>query len=359
MRTVKLAMVCALAWLATGCAGPVGNPGLYWNGMITVTADFENVAGLYEGNVVAVMGVPVGRIDSIDARGAFVTVTMSIDRRVDVPADAVAATVSPQLITNRHVELTPPYTGAGPTLTDGDHIPLERTRTPVELDRILASFDQLGDALKGDDRDGPMASRVLFPLLDGNGDKLKQTLDALSTAFEVTNANRDQIANTVVRLNDITELLARNDTTVRDFSGRLTELVAMMADQAPGLQAVLTQLNDFVRNTTAVVAENKQPLVAALTRLTGITDQMRRNARNLTEVVDIAPLLFDNLDNSVSREHQAVRVHALTDKSVLDGEMLALFCERIQLRADGCRTGRPQDFGPDLGLTEALLGLTR
>ena len=37
--------------------------------------------------------------------------------------------------------------------------------------------------------------------------------------------------------------------------------------------------------------------------------------------------------------------------------MLALFCERIQMRSDGCRTGKLKDFGPDLGLTAALLGM--
>jgi hypothetical protein len=29
------------------------------------------------------------------------------------------------------------------------------------------------------------------------------------------------------------------------------------------------------------------------------------------------------------------------------------------MKSDGCRTGRPEDFGPDFGLTAALLGLTK
>lgn len=324
---------------------------------IRFTADFENVAGVYEGNDVSVLGLAVGRIDKIEAKGSYVEVTMSIDKNVKVPADAIAATVSPQLITNRHVELTPAYSG-GPTLANGDHIPLERTRTPVELDRILANFDQLGASLGGDNVNGPMASRVAFPLLDGNGDKLKQTLDQLSAAFKVTIANKDQISNTIVKLNDITSIVADNDATVREFSGRLTDLMALMGEQGPGLQAVLQQLNDFVNNTSSVIAEHRDQFGGAMTRLTAITDQMRQNSRSLTELVDVAPLLFQNLDNAVSREHRAVRLHALADKSVLDGEMLSTFCERVGMRVDGCRTGKPEDFGPDLGLTAALLGLT-
>ncbi len=363
IRTVmKLVVMCTAVAFASGCSvlpdSIASLPGEYLDERLRVSADFENVAGLYAGNEVAVLGVPVGRVDTVTARGSYVEVVMSIDKDVKIPADAMAALISPQLITNRHVELAPAYTGDGPALADGDHIPLARTRTPVELDRILENFDQLGAALAGDNESGPMASRVLFPLLDGNGDRLRQTLDSLSSAFEVTLANKDQIANTIVELNDITQVIASNDQTVRDFSGRLTELVQLMGEQAPGLHAVLSQLNDFVANTSMVVGENRDQLAGALTRFVTITEQMRANARGLTEIIDVTPLFLQNFSNSVSREHRALRLHGLLDKAVLDGEALSLFCERVQMRLDGCRTGKIQDMGPDFGLTAALLGIT-
>ncbi|UAK36007.1 MCE family protein [Nocardia asteroides] len=357
----KATAVCAAALLAAGCSLVPDSlttlPDRYLGEHLRISADFENVAGLYAGNEVAVLGVPVGRVDTVEAKGSYVQVTMSLDKGVAIPADAIAALVSPQLITNRHVELAPAYSGSGPVLTDGTHIPLTRTRTPVELDRILQNFDQLGAALKGDPDNGPMASRVLFPLLDGNGDRLRATLDALSAAFEVSFANADQISNTIIKLTEITQIIARNDQTVRDFSGRLTELIALLGQQAPGLQAVLEQLDQFVTNTSTLVGRNGDQLAGALDRFTAITAQMRANARGLTEIIDVGPLLFENLSNAVSREHQALRLHALTDKVVLDNEVVSQFCERIQLRLDGCRTGKPQDFGPDFGLTAALLGI--
>ncbi|MQY19195.1 MCE family protein [Nocardia macrotermitis] len=360
---VKLAAVCALTGLASGCSllpGSLGSmSGQYLGSHTHISADFENVAGLYAGNEVDVLGVQVGTVDSVEAKGSYVQVTMSLDQGVQIPADAMAALVNPQLITNRHIELSPAYSGSGPVMADNAHIPLPRTRTPVELDRILQTFDQLGSALKGDNQTGPMASRVLFPLLNGNGDKLHTTLDALSSAFQTTLANKDQISETIVKLNDITQVIAQNDTTVRDFSGKLTELVNLLGQQAPGLQAVLAQLDAFVTNTSSVVGQNKDQLAGALNRFVAISNQMRTNARNLTEVVDVGPLMFQNLANATSTEHQALRLHGLLDKSLLDGEALSTFCERIQMRSDGCRTGKIEDFGPDFGLTAALLGITR
>ena len=358
----QLATICLIATVVSSCSLLPGTLGStteqYLGDQRRISADFENVAGLYAGNEVDVLGVPVGHVDSVAAKGRYVQVTMVLDHDVDVPADAMAALVNPQLITNRHIELSPAYNGTGPTMADGAHIPLPRTRVPVELDRILATFDQIGASLQGDNQTGPMASRVLFPLLNGNGDKLRQTLDALSGAFETTFANKDQISNTIVKLNEITEVIAQNDQTVRDFSGRLTELVNLMGQQAPGLQAVLTQLNDFVANTGAVVGQNKDQLAGALNRFVDISNQMRANARNLTEIVDVGPLMFQNLANATSNEHRALRLHGLLDKSVLDGEALSTFCERIAMRLDGCRTGKIADMGPDFGLTAALLGVS-
>ncbi|WP_280338429.1 MCE family protein [Nocardia neocaledoniensis] len=354
-RAIRAAVLVALTVAGAGCSSI---PMSLRPDTMRISADFDSAAGLFVGNEVSVLGVPVGRVDAIEQRGAYVEVRMTIEEDTELPADAMAALVSPQLITNRHVELTPAYTGAGPTLTDGTHIPLTRTRTPVELDRILRNFEQLGAALRGDDTEGPMASRVLFPMLDGNGDRIRETLDALAGAFEVTLANRDQITSTVVELNELTAVVAGNDQTVRDFSARLTELVTLLAEQAPGLAAVLAQIDDFIANTSTVLAENQVPLTDAVRRLVGITAQMRDNARGLTEIVDVAPLLFENLSRSVSTEHQAMRLHLLTDKSLLDNEILSTLCERLALRADGCRTGKLMDFGPDFGLTAALLGLT-
>ncbi|MFE3544761.1 MCE family protein [Nocardia sp. NPDC059177] len=362
-RTGKLAALCLAAMLASGCALLPDSMNELGNRLLSeqkrISADFDNVAGLYAGNEVAILGVPVGVVDSVTPRGSYVEVVMSVDRDVRIPADAMAALISPQLITNRHVELAPAYTGSGPELADGAHIPLSRTRTPVELDRILANFDQLGEALKGNNQTGPMASRSLFPLLDGNGDRLRETLDQLSAAFEVTFANKDQIANTIVKLGEITQIIAENDQTVRDFSGRITELVALFGQQSPGLQAVLDQLDDFITNTASVVGENEDQLAGALSKFVEIAAQMRANARNLTEIIDVGPLMFQNFDNAISYEHQALRLHGLLDKIVLDSEVIATFCERVQMRLDGCRTGKISDMGPDFGLTAALLGLTK
>ncbi|WP_328715999.1 MCE family protein [Nocardia salmonicida] len=326
----------------------------------TITADFENIAGMFEGNEVMVLGLAVGTVDKIIPKGTYVEVHMSIDGDVKIPKDAIAAIISPSIVTDRHIEITPPYTG-GEALKSGDHLPKARTRTPVELDTMIKTIDQFAAALKpepGQEGLGPLSGRVLYPVLNGNGQKIRETLDALSGALKVGVDNKDAIANIIIKLNELTTMLADNDQSVRDFSDRMTAMSGLLADQAPGLQATLDQLNAFLANTSTTFAGHQDELAASLTGLTNVTNQLRANSGAMVEIVDVVPLLMQNIDGSIDKERGYFRSVGLIG-TALSGEIISVFCERIQMRADGCRTGNVQNFGPDYGLTAALLGLTK
>nr|WP_232542349.1 MlaD family protein [Nocardia bovistercoris] len=360
-RTLRRAvMVGATALAVASCSLLPGSVNDALGNTTRITADFENIAGMYEGNPITVLGLEVGKVDKIVPKGTFIEVHMSIDGDVKIPADAVAAIVSPSIVTDRHIELTPVYS-EGPTLADGEHLPLRRTRTPVELDTMIKTIDQFAAALKpepGQEGLGPLSGRVLYPMLDGQGAKMRDTLNALSGALKVGIDNKDAISNIIIKLNELTTMLAENDQSVRDFSNRVTQMTGLLAEQAPGLQATLQQLNDFLNNTSSAFVEYQDQLSGTLTGLTNVTNQLRANAFGLTEVVDVAPMLLQNIDRSMNYEGGFLRLHAVIG-TVLSGELISLFCERIQMRSDGCRTGNMQDFGPDYGLTAALLGLTK
>ncbi|MFF5031071.1 MCE family protein [Nocardia salmonicida] len=326
-----------------------------------ITADFENIAGMYEGNEIMVLGLAVGKVDKIVPKGTYVEVHMTIDSGVKIPKDAIAAIISPSIVTDRHIEVSPPFTG-GETLKSGDHLPKARTRTPVELDTMIKTIDQFAAALKpepGQEGLGPLSGRVLYPVLNGNGQKIRETLDALSGALKVGVDNKDAISNIIIKLNELTTMLADNDQSVRDFSDRVTAMSGLLADQAPGLQATLDQLNQFLNNTSTTFAGHQEELAASLTGLTTVTNQLRANSGAMIEIVDVVPLLMENIDGAINKEKGFVRLQGLVG-TALSGEIVSVFCERIQMRPDGCRTtGNVQDFGPDYGLTAALLGLTK
>ncbi|MBU3060022.1 MCE family protein [Nocardia sp. NEAU-G5] len=328
-------------------------------GATHITAEFRNIAGMFEGNPVTVLGLQVGKVDKIVPHDQYAEVHMTIDSGVKIPKTAIAALISPSIVTDRHIELSPVYTG-GPTLPDNSYLTLESTRTPVELDTLIKTIDQFTAALspaKGSTK-GPLDGSLLYDMVDGQGQKIRDTLNALSGALKVGVNNKDAVAEIIIKLNELTSMLADNDKSVRDFSNRVTQLSALLAQQAPGLQATLDQINAFLSNTSGVFGQYQNQLASSLTGLTNVTNQLRANAANLTEVVDVTPLALQNIDNSMDRSRGIIRLHGLIG-TALDGGIITSFCEKIQMRADGCRTGKVQDLGPDFGLTAAMLGLTK
>ena len=113
-RWLRIALATALvAMLAVGAY-------LVWPSRTgnKVVAYFTSAVGLYPGDDVRIVGVPVGTIDSIEPRASDVKVTMTIHDDVKVANDAKALIISPNLVSSRFIQLAPAYTG-GPALADG------------------------------------------------------------------------------------------------------------------------------------------------------------------------------------------------------------------------------------------------
>jgi phospholipid/cholesterol/gamma-HCH transport system substrate-binding protein len=123
----------------------------------TIVGYFTSAVGVYPGDQVRVLGVPVGQIDTIEPRASDVKITMSVSKDVQIPKDAQAVIISPNLVSARFIQLTPAYTG-GPVLPDGGSIDLARTAVPVEWDEVKQALTQLAVQL------GPTTGSMQGPL---------------------------------------------------------------------------------------------------------------------------------------------------------------------------------------------------
>ena len=102
-----------------------------------MVALFTTAVGLYPGDEVRVVGVPVGKIDSIEPRATDVKITMSVQRRREGARRCPGHHRAPNLVSARFVQFTPAYTGGGrPAMADGAEIGLDRTGVPVEWDEV-------------------------------------------------------------------------------------------------------------------------------------------------------------------------------------------------------------------------------
>ncbi|YCU49632.1 MCE family protein [Mycobacteroides abscessus] len=330
---------------------------------ITLTAQFDNASGLYESNVVAVLGMPVGKITKITPQSGYVDVEFTVDKDVKVPVDVQAVTLSTSILTDRQVELTPPYRG-GPTLQDGDTIGLDKTKTPVEFDRVLGMLDKLSVSLKGDGNgQGPVSDIInaAAGVADGNGDKIKSGLDELSKALRLSSeggvTTREQMTTIIKNVSSLFDAAAANDGKLREFSTTIHQLSNIIDDEALGTGNTGRQLNDLVTQAGDLLDANrdhiKQSILNGNTALKTVVD----NQRELAETIDVAPLAVENLYNTVDQDNGSFRARFLTDKLLFESQTGKEICNLMGLRQLGCSTGTLQDDGPDFGLTYVLDGL--
>ncbi len=322
---------------------------------IEVTAYFDSVAGLYNGNDVAVLGMPVGRVTEIKPEGARVKVRFTVDKSVPIPKDVTAAIVNTSIVTTRHVELSPVY-DQGERLRNGDTI--KETKAPVEIAELFDSVNTLMKAFGGEGAGrGPLAD--FLDLADGitaqNGQRFADAVTQMSQAGKLAADNGDALVQIIKMVNDLTSKLVTNYPKMRTFSSSVTDVAATLNRQSPGLVAAMGDLNAMLRNTTDFLANNSGTVGVSMSKLAALAENLGDYSRQLVETIDLGPLLFQNLSNSVSEEQGAWRTQVFLDKSLLDNQMLSRFCESINLQVNGCRTGQLKDFGPDMGIFAAIL----
>ncbi|ORV41267.1 mammalian cell entry protein [Mycolicibacter engbaekii] len=335
------------------------------SGQRTITARFDNVIGLYTGNTVAVLGMPVGRVASITPRSSYVDVVLEVDSKVALPADVQAVTVGTSILTDRHVELTPPYAG-GPVLPDGAVLGLDRTKTPIEFDRVLKMVDKLGTALGGDGHGGgPMADilTATSKITTTSGQQIKDALGQLSTALRTGDdegqATRQNITTIVTNLSRLTDAAARNQDVVRAFGADIRQLSAIAAQQGVGNGDTGRSLNQVLGQLNTLLSDNGENLMATLRSSSALTTALADYRRELAEVFDVAPLAIDNVVNAMDTDNGMLRVAAHFDSVFFDSSMTKEVCNILGLRQLGCRTGTIRDLGPDFGVTSVLEAMTR
>jgi phospholipid/cholesterol/gamma-HCH transport system substrate-binding protein len=144
-RAGRIGLAAALVVMLIVGVVTVNTPGA--GQRATVVGYFENSNGIYTGDDVVILGVPVGTVEKIEPQPFRSKITFSFDEQYKVPADVKAVILSPALVTARAIQLVPAYS-SGPTLQDGAVIPQERTAVPVEFDQFRQQLERLADTLQ-------------------------------------------------------------------------------------------------------------------------------------------------------------------------------------------------------------------
>ncbi|MEU7812257.1 MCE family protein [Pseudonocardia sp. NPDC049154] len=279
----------------------------------TVVADFDQTISLYPGDEVRVLGVQVGTIDDVEALPDRIRVTMSYNADVELPESAQAAIIAPSLVGIRYIQLSPAYTG-GPALADGGEIPLARTVSPVEWDRIKNQLTAVADALgpQPDGGDKPLTGPVTRALdttsanLDGQGAAINDTLTSLSSAITTLSDGRGDLFGTVRNLGVFATALKDADAQVGRFNTQLDQVSQVLADNRESLAVTLDTIDRTVPIIEGFVADVRGPLQDNLKTLGVVAKEVSDHRQGLADILQVAPGAVSNFANIVDDRSGAV-----------------------------------------------------
>jgi phospholipid/cholesterol/gamma-HCH transport system substrate-binding protein len=252
---------------------------------------FTSAVGLYPGDQIRILGVPVGEIESIEPRAADVKITMSVDSGIKVPQDARAVIMAPNLVAARYIQLAPAYT-SGPAMPNGASIDLSRTAVPVEWDEVKAALSDLAKQLS------PAAGQLQGPLgkvinqaadtFNGNGDSFHNALRELSQAAGRLGDSRTDIFGTVKNLQVLVSALSSSNEQIVAFSGHVASVSQVLADSSTHLDHTLGTLNQALIDIKGFLQQNNSTLIGTVDKLNDLTKVLSDQSDDIEQVLHVA-----------------------------------------------------------------------
>ncbi len=206
----------------------------------TLTARFDNLKGLRDGDDVLMAGVRIGVVARTRLAGRQAEAVLRIEPTIAIASDAVAMVAQSSLLGANHLEVTVGSSGV-PRLEPGSVL---KTRDTVDMNEVIAKLGSLGDRLE------KVVTEIGENLGGGEGGSLFTKIDKLVTA------NGPKLTETVSNLQEITAKIRTGEGTL----GHLVndpklhdELLASVGE----IKGAATDARTFMANAQSILDQVK------------------------------------------------------------------------------------------------------
>ena len=261
---------------------------------ITITAYFEKAIGLFPKSDVNILGVPVGKVRSVDPEGSQVKVVMEVSDEYDIPAEAFAQIVPISVIADRFVQLHPPYTG-GPKLQDGAVLGTDRTQIPAELDDVFKQLKKLLEAIEPGENGEPGAlGELIVALNDALGDREEDLRGTVVNTAALTGAlsdAQDDLSDILINLDDLFGTLAQRAGSIGSLNKNFALVVTALAESRDDLEGTLANLATMTGEVGRVLVKHRSRLGDDLELAGNILSKVLENRASVEESLSWLPVL--------------------------------------------------------------------
>jgi phospholipid/cholesterol/gamma-HCH transport system substrate-binding protein len=269
-------------------------------GRTHLVAYFDNSNGIFVGDEVRIVGVPVGEIDKIEPEPQRVKISFWLDDRYKVPADAKAVILSPTLVTSRAIQLTPAYT-SGAVMADNAVIGQDRTAVPVEFDDFRKQLQKLNDALQPTQPGGvsPLGALVNTTAgnLRGQGATIRDTIIKLSQAISALGDHSNDLFSTLKNLSILVSALHGSSDLLAQLNQNLANVTHLVANDPNEVADAVRDLGDLAGELSSFVDVNRESLGTTSDKLASVSQALKDSIPDIKEVLHVAPGTLQNFLN--------------------------------------------------------------
>ncbi len=299
VRNRRIGLGIALAVTLVGGVVAVVHPFTQFS-RTHIVGYFDNSNGLFTGDEVRILGVPVGAIDRIEPQPRRVKITFWVNDKYRIPANAKAAIVSPQLVTSRAIQLTPAYSG-GPVMRDGAVIPESRTAVPLEWDDLRQQLEKLTAALQPT-RPGGVSTLGAFidtaaDNLRGQGANVRDTVIKMSQAISVLGDHSNDIFTTVKNLSVVVSALHDSSALLSQLNRNLAAVTASLAEDPDAVGHAIKDLDAVVGDATRFIMEHRETLGVTTDKLSSISSAVHGSLDDIKQALHVFPNAAQNFAN--------------------------------------------------------------
>ncbi|GAA1082057.1 MlaD family protein [Tsukamurella spumae] len=329
-RSVAAAIALTAGVLLAGCTvspanmdmrNPIGGGDQY-----DVKLQFADVLNLPIGARISLGGLTVGRVKAVDLGDDAATVTVRVDKSVELPSDIHASVLQDTLLGEAYVRLEAPATpsGSATPLRAGSVVPLSQTSPPRSVESTLTILaDYFGS---------------------GSVQEISRTINRLNTAVPKDRPQFKQLSDQLSR--DVTGI-GSSTAEVNRLLDSATETADRLAKQEKNFKDTLTPYHlKYWRNQGKMMSN-----IGALLPAVG---SMLQQGTWLIPLMNSSSDLFELLTADMVSLGTAIH-----GGSILVNKNLVPFLDKPVVRLDSVTGAGGQDLSPGMVKVLRLIGQAR
>lgn len=281
-----LVLVVCVMLIAFGYAGlPFMPQGKIYN------AYFADAAGIGPGNSVYVSGFKVGTVSGVSLAGDSAKVTFSVDRKVAVGDQSLAAIRTDTILGERSIAVSPAGTGEATT------IPLSRTTTPYTLNGALQDLGR-----SATDLNKPQLEKALSVLTETLHDatpELRGALDGITSLSRTLNRRDEALQSLLEHTRLVTGVLSERAKKVNKLVLDGNQLFAALDERRAALSQLISGIDDVSVQISGFVADNRKEFGPALSKLNLVLENLNERHDYIVEAIERVPTYATTLGEVV------------------------------------------------------------